>query len=151
MPKNKTTFTIIQDSREKKPWTFEATGSVEDVIVEKLDTGDYSIQGLENIFFIERKASVDELYVSLGVQWERFQREMERAKPYKHKYLVIEATMREVYRGSRYSKMSGRFIISRLLRIQEEYGVIVVFAGKGMHVPGFIIQLMLEISRKENG
>jgi ERCC4-type nuclease len=138
----KTPFTIIQDTREKKPWAFQATGSVADVKVSKLDTGDYSIEGMEELFMVERKASVDELFMSLGVQWKRFEREMERAKPFKYKYLVIEATMREVYRGSRYSKMSGRFIMARLVHLQLKYGVQVMFAGSGMHVPGFIIQLM---------
>jgi hypothetical protein len=138
----KKSFTIIQDTREKKPWTFQATGSVQDVKVTKLDTGDYSIQGMEDEFMVERKASVDELFMSLGVQWKRFEREMERARPFKHKYLVIEATMREIYRGSRFSKMSGRFIMARLVYLQLEYDVKVIFAGSGKHVPGFIIQLM---------
>jgi len=142
MPKEKKTFTIIQDTREKKPWTFKATGSIRDVKVIKLDTGDYSIEGLEEIFMVERKASVDELFQSLGVQWERFEREMERAKPYKYKYLVIEANMRDIYRGSRYSKMSGKFIMSRLVYLQLKYKVQVIFAGSGVHVPSYIIQLM---------
>jgi len=140
--KEKKTFAIIQDTREKKPWTFEATGSVLDIKVSKLDTGDYSIEGMEELFMVERKASVDELFMSLGVHWKRFEREMERAKPYKYKYLVIEATMREIYRGSRYSKMSGRFIMAKLVQLQLKYGIQVIFAGSGMHVPGFIIQLM---------
>jgi len=140
--KDKSTFIIIQDSREKKPWEFIVAGSLDDVKVSKLDTGDYSIKGMEDVLMVERKASVDELFMSLGVQWKRFEREMERAKPYKYKYLVIEATMREVYRGSRYSKMTGRFIMARLLQLQLKYGVNVIFAGSGMHLPSFIVQLM---------
>jgi ERCC4-type nuclease len=136
------TFTIIQDTREKKPWAFQTAGSVDGVKVSKLDTGDYSIQGMEKLFMVERKASVDEVFMNLGVQWERFEREMERAKLYKYKYLVIESSMREIYKGSRYSKMSGRFIMARLLYLQYKYGISIIFAGEGMHVPGFIIQLM---------
>jgi ERCC4-type nuclease len=147
---NKDTFIIIQDTREKKPWEFKATGSIEDVEIKKLDTGDYSIKGMEDKFFIERKASVDELFVSLGVQWTRFQKEMERAKPYKYKYLVIEATMREIFRGSRYSKMTGKFIIARLLHIEQKYGVRTIFAGSGMHVPGYIVQLMKSVIGNAN-
>ncbi len=142
MPKEKKTFTIIQDTREKKPWTFKATGSIRDVKVSKLDTGDYSIEGMEEEFMVERKASVDELFMNLGVQWNRFEREMERAKKFKYKYLVIEATMRDIYRGSRYSKMSGRFIMARLVHLQLKYGVQVCFAGSGMHVSSYIVQLM---------
>ena len=150
MTKEKKTFTIIQDTREKKPWTFSATGSVRDVKVVKLDTGDYSIEGMEDSFMIERKSSVDELFMNLGVQWKRFEREMERAKPFKHKYLVIEATMRDVYRGSRYSKMSGRFIMARLVYLQLKYGIQVIFAGSGTHVPGYIVQLMKTVAAEEN-
>lgn len=150
MPKEKKSFTIIQDTREKKPWTFQATGSVQDVKVSKLDTGDYSVEGMEDIFMVERKASVDEVFMNLGVQWVRFEKEMERAQSFKYKYLVIEATMREVYRGSRYSKMSGRFIMARLVHLQLKYDVQVIFAGSGMHVPGFIIQLMKAAVSNEN-
>jgi len=142
MNKEKKSFIIIQDSREKRPWTFQITGSVKDVKISKLETGDYSIKGMEEILMIERKASVDELFMNLGVQWKRFEREMERAKSYKYKYLVVEATMRDIYRGSRYSKMSGRFIMARLVYLQIEYGIRVIFAGSGKYVQGFIIQLM---------
>lgn len=133
---------ILVDTREKKPWAFAVGGDIEEVKNIKLTTGDYSIQDYEHLLMIERKASVDEVYMNLGVQWERFQKEMERAKPYKYKYLVIEATMREIYRGSRYSKMSSRFIMSRLLYLQHKYGITIIFAGAGAHVPGFILQLM---------
>ncbi|MCI0560825.1 MAG: ERCC4 domain-containing protein [Nitrososphaera sp.] len=136
------TFTIIQDSREKKPWCFSATGSIDNVEVAKLDTGDYSIKGFEKSFMIERKASVDELFVNLGVQWARFEREMERAKPYKYKYLVIEASLSQIYQGSNYSKMSGRFIMARLLYIMFKYGVVPLFIGKSQNTEMFIVQLM---------
>ena len=143
------TFTIIQDTREKKPLTFEATGSVEDVEVTKLDTGDYSIKGMESTFMIERKASVDELFVNLGVHWARFEREMERAKPFKYKYLVIEATLSQLYNGSKYSKMSGKFIMARLMYIAEKYGVVPFFVGKSPFTTMFIIQLMQTAMRAE--
>ncbi len=146
----KKTFTIIQDTREKKPWTFEATGSVEDVRVTKLDTGDYSIEGMEEIFMLERKASVDELFVNLGVQWARFEREMERAKPYKYKYLVIEATLPQLYKGSKYSKMSGKFIMGRLLYIQHKYGVVPLIVGKSPYTTMLIVQLMKSAVSAEN-
>ena len=139
---NKNQFTIITDTREKKPWIFETIGNVDEVKMSKLNTGDYSIKGLEDIFMIERKSSVDELFMSLGVQWKRFEKEMKRTEPFKYKYLIIEATMREIYKGSKYSKMSGRFIMARLVYLQFKYDIQVVFAGSGMHIPGFVVQLM---------
>ena len=146
---SKKTFTIIQDTREKKPWIFSTNGHVEDVLVQKLDTGDYSIVGMEDIFMVERKASVDELFVNLGVQWERFTREMERAKPYKYKYLVVEATASQVYNGSKYSKMNGKFIMARLMRIMTDYGVVPIFAGKTPYTTVMIEQLMRSAISRE--
>lgn len=133
---------ILVDTREKKPLSFSIGSDIEEIKKTKLATGDYSVQGFEDKIMVERKASVDEVFMNLGVQWERFEREMERAKLYKYKYLVIEASMREIYKGSRYSQMSGRFIMARLLYLQFKYGINVIFAGEGLHVPGFIIQLM---------
>ena len=53
MPKEKKTFIIIQDTREKKPWSFKTSGSIGGVEVSKLDTGDYSIKGMEEIFMLK--------------------------------------------------------------------------------------------------
>jgi len=139
---SKTKFKIVQDTREKKPWQFGTIGSLEGVVVKKLDTGDYSIEGMEELFMLERKASANELFVNLGVHWERFEREMERAKPYKYKYLVIEALLPELYKGSKYSKMSGKFIVARIFYIQHKYGVIPLFVGKSPYTTTLITQLM---------
>lgn len=51
---NNEDFTIIVDTREQQPWTFE-----EYVVAnKKLDTGDYSIEGLQDFFAIERKRAL---------------------------------------------------------------------------------------------
>lgn len=47
-------FTIIIDTREQQPWEFEHYSTAS----RKLDTGDYSIEGLENLFTIERKKAL---------------------------------------------------------------------------------------------
>ena len=54
---NNEDFTIIIDTREQQPWSFE------DYVVanKKLDTGDYSIEGLQDVFAIERKKSINEI------------------------------------------------------------------------------------------
>ena len=50
-------FHIIIDTREQQPWSFEHHVTSN----EKLDTGDYSVKGLEEILCIERKKSVSEI------------------------------------------------------------------------------------------
>ena len=47
-------FNIIVDTREQKPWDFNDNFNTTKA---KLDTGDYSIEGLEHILCIERKCS----------------------------------------------------------------------------------------------
>ena len=48
---------IIVDTREQQPWSFDFN----EIAVAKLDTGDYSVAGLEEILCIERKKSVSEI------------------------------------------------------------------------------------------
>ena len=54
-------FKIIIDTREQLPWEF----GFHTTSRKKLDTGDYSIQGMESIFTIERKMSVSEIATNI--------------------------------------------------------------------------------------
>jgi len=135
-------FTIIQDTREKKPLTFNTGSLIKNVLMKKLDTGDYTVEGMETLLFIERKASVHELFMTLGTNWNRFLKEMERAKDYKYKHLIIECTLREIYRGSFYSKMSGEFIVRRLLELAYRYGIMIHYIGTGHHTSNYMVKLM---------
>lgn len=81
------TFTIIQDTREQHPWKFPEEDFC-NVEIGKLDTGDYTIKGMENTLCIERKATSNE--VALNVCEVRFQREIERMLAYKHKFIICE-------------------------------------------------------------
>jgi hypothetical protein len=45
--------------------------------------------------------------------------------------------------------MSGKFIMARLLMIQNKYGVIPMFVGKSPYTPTLIIQLMGSALRAE--
>lgn len=88
---------IVCDTRERIPLLFNNLHirgvSALDVDVHKLTEGDYSISGMEDQVFIERKSAAD-LYGTLFQGRERFERELERvaAKDYKYRYLVIEST-----------------------------------------------------------
>ena len=69
-------FTIIKDTREQDGYTFESSSSryhtCNGMISRKLDTGDYSIEGLEDKLCIERKASVVEFANNVGHAQVRF-------------------------------------------------------------------------------
>ena len=54
-------FSVIVDSREQIPFEFTSS-KIGNIINRKLNTGDYSIEGLEETLCIERKATVNEFY-----------------------------------------------------------------------------------------
>ena len=105
-------FTICTDSREQLAYRFDpvidARGRRVRVptVRRKLDAGDYSILGHEDEISIERKTLAD-LYGTIGRGHQRFRREHERLRKYRHACVIIEATWGEIlYSPPRHSKVS---------------------------------------------
>jgi hypothetical protein len=67
---------IIIDTREQNPWAFDMT--LANVRIGTLKTGDYALDG-DAGFAVERK-SLDDFLGTISTGWERFQREIYRAK-----------------------------------------------------------------------
>lgn len=88
---------IVIDTREKLPYSFYD----QDVIRKKLDTGDYSIEGFEDTFAVERKSLSDYLG-SITHDRDRFEREIQRGTEMAHFEVVIEADKETVKRGEYY-------------------------------------------------
>lgn len=88
------TIPLVVDTRERKPYEFE---DYSHVIKRKLDVGDYTLDGYEQTFAVERK-SLDDLANSLGTDRDRFEREIVRAQTLKEFVVVIEAPREHVYR-----------------------------------------------------
>ena len=80
---------IIVDTREQTPFDFVGCGCDAVVTVKKLNTGDYSVAGLEDKITIERKSLVD-LYGSCGSGRERFEREIVRMSKFQYAAIVVE-------------------------------------------------------------
>jgi ERCC4-type nuclease len=85
---------IIVDTREQTPWEFDHP-----TVVECLKTGDYSVQGLENIVVIERKRH-NELVQCFTHGRERFERELQRGESLKFLHIIVEASLRGVMDGA---------------------------------------------------
>ena len=81
-------ITIIQDTREQRPWSFPDYVRVR---VGTLPAGDYALDG-DKHFAIERK-SLDDFVGTIFSGWERFCRELQRmdAAGYPAKVIIIEA------------------------------------------------------------
>lgn len=92
-------FTVVVDTREQHPWAFRGFRHDADrnnvpmvVPVEHraLDTGDYSISGLEQRIAIERK-SLEDLYNTVIHGRDRFKRELDRMRSRDCSAVIIES------------------------------------------------------------
>jgi len=147
-------FTIIVDTRDKKDhrWTFEDFNDEEFVGIEikKLDIGDYSVLGMEDVFAIERKKSISEIINNIATKDKhRFKRELANLKEYKYPYIICEFTIDELLHGSRFSQVSPYYILSVLLEIEVELGIPIHFAGKKAEVLAY--RLIRKVWMIENG
>jgi len=80
-------LTLIVDTRESDP-LFASTKNLS-IVRKKLDVGDYSIAGLENLITVERKKQND-FENCLTNHRERFEKELLRGKNYICKAILIE-------------------------------------------------------------
>lgn len=135
-------YTVIRDTREKENygWYFKKhtypnrkPPNCDGTIINKLDTGDYSLVGYEDILTIERKQDFAELWGNYKLK-SRFEEEIERMSHFKHKLVIIEAyltpdifdlTPPQFTRG-----VPGKALIQWLFNLTAKFGVHFVPAGQ---------------------
>lgn len=118
-------FTILIDSREKLPYFFaDYTCGFKRA---GLHTGDYSIEGYESQIAIERKSKED-LYMSLGRERDRFEREFQRLSKFEYAALIIESSLSGLLKPPARSQMKPMAVIQSLISWSIRYGVNIYFA-----------------------
>ena len=115
---------IVVDTRERKPlWT-------KDVIVKKLDVGDYSLKGYENTLSVEFKRPGD-AFGTFGKGHKRFKKELEKAKDYSYFAIVVAAPystlLAKSFTGAHYSHMKGYILTKIIMMVHMKYNVPVFF------------------------
>jgi len=135
-------FTIIRDTREQTGWNWISSDRCTGTVVTKLDTGDYSIQGLEDRLCIERKKSVAEF--ATNITEKRFWKELERTRDYSYSFLICEFDMYDIDiypEGSGIPrrmfpkiKVRRNFILSKLVEIQTKYNIFVNLCGSDVEI-----------------
>ncbi len=153
-------FTVLIDTREKQPWDFLSSDVLGREFV-KLDAGDYTIDGLEDVLAIERKRHVAEL--ATNVTEKRFHKWLERMALRRFKYILIECDLQNVVDypvGSTvprklWSKLriTGSYLMKCISQIQVKYGIHVVFcsnANTAAHLATNIMKRVVEKLDDEN-
>jgi len=126
-------FTIIIDTREQQPWSFDHYLTAN----RKLDTGDYSIEGLQHLLCIERKKSASEF--ANNIVESRFKDVVMRMSQLKYSFLLLEFDLEDfmIYPiGSTVPKrmwdkikISPAFLLKSILELQLNHNIIVYFCG----------------------
>lgn len=126
-------FLILFDNREKKMWNFDLYDCCLGQKGVTLTTGDYTIDGLEDILTIERKRTTAEIAINLGSKHVQFRKELERMTHFRFSYIICEFTEEDILKfpiGSGIPKrmwkklrVSGKFLLSRLYEWSEMYEV----------------------------
>ncbi|MDE2104559.1 MAG: ERCC4 domain-containing protein, partial [Patescibacteria group bacterium] len=89
-------FAIICDTREQTPPPFPEGTTLQRAT---LGEGDYTTPRLKGVAVIERK-SVSDFASTITHGRDRFEREIERLRPYRWKCIAVEGELNEVYRVS---------------------------------------------------
>ena len=132
-------FTVIKDTREQDGYYFSKFNTCAGMIEHKLDTGDYSIQGLEDKVCIERKGCVEELAINLGSKKHAFMNEINRMESFIHKYLILEFSLEELLKfpdetripikNKASVKITGRYMLKCLVEFELYNNVHILFCG----------------------
>jgi len=132
-------FTVIKDTREQDGYYFSSFDKCSGMIEQKLDTGDYTIQGFEDKVCVERKGCVEELAVNLGQKKHAFLNEIERMKDFPHKFLVLEFSLEDLLKfpdetripvkNKAALKITGKYMIKCLMEFALHNNVQILFCG----------------------
>lgn len=140
---------IIIDTREQKPWSFEEHATAH----RKLDTGDYSVEGLEHLLAIERKRNVAE--IANNITESRFKDVIQRLKTFKYSFVLLEFDLNNVLEypiGSTIPKrlwskirISPQYILKHLTDLQVDHGIHVLFCGSSSNAEKIALSIMRRV------
>lgn len=127
-----TPYTVIVDSREQHPYSFQGIRSDADkkyapIVVHRetagLKTGDYSIQGMEHRVAVERK-SLEDLYSTISQRRVQFEKEMERLSQMECAAVIVEASLSDIcYKPPEMTKTSPKVIYRTWISWQHRWGI----------------------------
>lgn len=123
-------FTVIIDNNEQHPFQFRNFKAdahkkfrplVVPTVTRSLDTGDYSIEGLEHLVTVERK-SLEDLYGTLGQHRDRFERELVRMSEMDFAAVVIEASWNRILqKPPEHSSLLPKTVFRSVLAWQQRF------------------------------
>jgi len=133
---------VIQDSREKLPWKFE------NVQVDKLWVGDYTLKGFESQIIVERKKKITE--IASNMFQERFVKVLEKLNGLPNAFIVMEHNMKDIITYPKSAppsirsktNVSGAFLMKKITQAMLDYPNIKwIWAGTPNQARIFVVSL----------
>jgi DNA excision repair protein ERCC-4 len=116
-------LTIVIDTREQRPFTFESVSPRPETLISTLKTGDYSILGYEDRICIERKSLAD-LFGSCGKGRARFENEIVRMAEFEYAAIVAECDWQSILRcPPRRSQLLPKTILASVIAWEQRFGI----------------------------
>jgi hypothetical protein len=151
-------YTVIRDTREQNGWNFIKSTNCAGTIDGKLPTGDYTLQGYEDIFTIERKGSSGEF--AKNVVEKRFARELERMEGFTHPFMILEFNMGDILNFPQGSgipikcwsqlKINPYFLLKCLIAYQVKFKTKIILAGEhGQDVASSLFKRVIEVANEK--
>lgn len=123
-------------------------------------TGDYLVEGLEDILCIERKRNTGEISMNLGSKWKPFEAELNRMLEFKHKYILCEFSLDDIdtfpvnsgipRKRWKYLRMSSNFIKKRFFEETEKRNIEVIFAGSKERAEEYMADIINNLLKRNN-
>ena len=142
---------IMIDNREQNPFPFAGERNEgTEIVFGTLDTGAYSLAGLTDKVAIARK-SLPDLVACLGMERERFERELVRAAALESFAVVVEDTWEALARGQYRSQLNPAAACQSVCAFTARLKVPFLFAGSrpaAEYVCHSLLRQYLEGARK---
>jgi len=135
-------YTVIRDTREQDGhgWVFNPSipekrpPVCDGMVVDTLQTGDYSLVGYTDILAVERKFAFSELWGNYSSKKRpAFEAEMERMSEIKHAYIIIESLFTpdifELSPPQFRTGVPGKALVKWIMSLSVKFGVKIIPAG----------------------
>ena len=123
-------LTIVSDTREQAPFKFEGAGYAGvHVVLKKLEVGDYSVLGLEDMVACERK-SMNDLAFCLGTDRARFVRQLQRGRSLDAYCVIVEGSWLDLAQGNYSARgLHPHAACQSVASFVSRMGIPILFAG----------------------
>ena len=139
--------TIIIDTREQEPYCFDSCSQdpVNQPVMQKratLQTGDYSLEGMEDLITVERK-SLDDFVGWVIRNKKRCVAELKRMQEYRAACVVVEASIMDILRSEYTSNVHPHSVIGNVDSILINWGIPVYCVGDRQRGVRFVWEWLL--------